>query len=345
VHFPVAGITVFPLFPVLLGFLVAAVCSPCGVSGVFILVPAEMTLWDFVSPAVSPTSQLFNIVSLPGGVIRYIKDGRMNWSLWWVLIAGIVPGMAIGGLIRIRYLTNPADFKAFIGLVLLYPGLRLLNESLRIFRKRGEKAVLVAHAKAVEGDATRETAAARGDSRSQAAPVGPQTRTRETVITSRLSWCKIEFSFWDQSYSVSTALVAGAALGIGVISGIYGIGGAVFTASFLVGLLGLPVYTVAGATLASALVGSTFGVIFYAVLAMTPLGGGHHVAPDVILGLLMGVGGFAGNYVGAFLQRYLPDRLARGTMGTLVTGLALSYVGQFFLTFATPVFQTVRLMF
>jgi uncharacterized membrane protein YfcA len=49
------------------------------------------------------------------------------------------------------------------------------------------------------------------------------------------------------------------------------------------------------------------------------------------LGALFGLGGLFGTYVGARLQRYLPERRIRLLLGILIAGLALSYIGQFFL--------------
>ncbi|HUW64572.1 MAG TPA: sulfite exporter TauE/SafE family protein [Spirochaetia bacterium] len=350
-HFPIAGITVSPLLPVVVGFLIASICSPCGVSGVFLLVPFQMSFLGFVSPAVSSTSQLYNIIGLPGGVMRYIKEGRMAWGLFWVMVIGTLPGMAAGALIRVRYLTDPKDFKVFVGMILLYPGFRLLNEALLRFGKKKEKNLavereLIQQAEVMEGDAAAEVVACLEETEAVSVPKMARCLPKEAVITGRsLSLKTIEYDFWGETYTVNTMVIAVMSLVVGVISGIYGIGGSVFTASFIVAFLGLPVFTIAGATLGAAFVASTFGVIFYMLLALTPLGAGSAVSPDWLLGLLFGIGGFAGNYFGAFLQKFVPDRLARGTMGTLVTSLAVAYVGQYFLVFAGPVLQTVRAIF
>lgn len=348
-HFPVAGITVSPFLPVAVGFLIAAICSPCGVSGVFLLVPYQMSFLGFVSPAVSSTSQLYNIVGLPGGVMRYIKEGRMAWSLFWVMVIGTLPGMAVGAIIRIRYLTDPKDFKVFVGMILLYPGFRLLNEAVLRYKKLKDKNALVEtqlihQATVMDGDG--EVVACLEETEAESVSKMAACLPKEAVITGRsLTWKKIEYDYWGQTYTVNTMVIAVMALVVGIISGIYGIGGSVFTASFIVAFLGLPIFTVAGATLGAAFVSSTFGVIFYMFLALTPIGAHTAVSPDWLLGLLFGLGGFGGNYFGAFLQRFVPDRLVRGTMGTLVTSLAVVYVGQYFLVYATPILQTARAIF
>ena len=71
---------------------------------------------------------------------------------------------------------------------------------------------------------------------------------------------------------------------------------------------------------------SVSGVAFYEILAATPLGGQVAVAPDWLLGTVLGVGGLAGTYTGARLQRFMPDFWIRATLGILVTLLALRYL-------------------
>ena len=88
----------------------------------------------------------------------------------------------------------------------------------------------------------------------------------------------------------------------------------------------MPVYTIAGATLIGTFVTSVAGVAFYEILASTGFGVNMAIAPDCLLGLTLGVGGLAGTYAGARLQRYVPERLIRGVLGTLVTLLALRYI-------------------
>ncbi len=133
---------------------------------------------------------------------------------------------------------------------------------------------------------------------------------------------RIGFEFDGRSYSFKPATLAGVSVVVGVIGGIYGVGGGAMIAPFAMTVLGLPAYTVAGAALLGTLVTSIAGVGFFEVL------GG---APDWTLGLLFGAGGLAGSYCGARLQKHLPERSIRLLLGLLVTGLGLRYVIQFFL--------------
>jgi len=116
---------------------------------------------------------------------------------------------------------------------------------------------------------------------------------------------------------------------VGLIGGIYGIGGGALIAPFLVVVVGLPLYTVAGACLLATFVTSIAGVAFFELLGFTSLGAGAAVRPDWALGALFGIGGLFGTYLGARIQKFLPERWIRLVLGVLVTGLAFGYIGQF----------------
>jgi uncharacterized membrane protein YfcA len=206
---------------------------------------------------------------------------------------GALPGAFAGALLRVTVLSDPRAFEVFVGLVLLYFGVRLLYGVL--VRRRSST----------------------GEGREAG---------RSTVRVLGSSPLRIEYEYGGKYYAFSSPTVFALSLGVGVIGGIYSIGGGSIIAPFLVTVFGLPVYTVAGATLIGTFVTSAAGVAFYELLAATGFGGGAPIAPDWLLGLTLGVGGLAGTYAEARLQRYVPERLIRGVLGTLVTLLALRYI-------------------
>src|SRR5215207_5259912 len=137
----------------------------------------------------------------------------------------------------------------------------------------------------------------------------------------------VEYGYGGKTYAFGTPTVLALSLVVGVIGGIYSIGGGSIIAPFLVTIFALPVYTVAGATLIGTFVTSVAGVAFFELLGRTGVGPESAViAPDWLLGTTLGIGGLAGTYAGARLQRYLPDFWIRAVLGTLVTLLALRYV-------------------
>ncbi|MDQ0285406.1 putative membrane protein YfcA [Desulfofundulus luciae] len=321
-HFPVSGVDVFPLIPPLAAFLVSSVTASAGVSGAFLLLPFMVSVLGFTTPAVSPTNLIYNIVAIPGGLARYIREGRMAWPLTWVVVIATLPGVFVGAWIRVRYLPDPKAFKLFVGLVLLYLGVRLLYETTGRYLKSKEKT------QNLEKKFRERVQQIKSESAGRIAAGLPP----EAVVKTRsVSLCKIEYDFWGETFSFSTPVVFTLALVVGLIGGIYGIGGGAIIAPFVVSVLGLPVYTVAGAALAGTFLTSIAGVVVYHLLSLTAAGARAGVSPDWFLGALFGVGGFLGTYFGAYLQKYLPDRLIRGILGSLVTFLAVSYILQYFI--------------
>jgi hypothetical protein len=123
---------------------------------------------------------------------------------------------------------------------------------------------------------------------------------------------------------LAPAIITALALGVGVIGGIYGIGGGSILGPILVGR-GVAITRVAPAALASTFVTSVVGAITYALLSLNASGS---VVPDWPLGLICGAGGLIGGYLGARLQALLPEPALRLLLGLLAMGLALTYIVQ-----------------
>ena len=129
----------------------------------------------------------------------------------------------------------------------------------------------------------------------------------------------------QQSPQPSRPFTVSTALAVGVLGGIYGIGGGSLLSPILVGR-GLSMAVVAPATLITTLVTSIVGAATYLVLAAKSAA--QHIAPDWIVGLAAGCGRLVGGYVGAWLQPRLPERGLRIGLGVLAVGTALAYVVQ-----------------
>jgi uncharacterized protein len=126
------------------------------------------------------------------------------------------------------------------------------------------------------------------------------------------------------SAGLSPRTITALALGVGVLGGIYGIGGGSILGPILVGS-GMSVATVAPAALASTFITSIAGAGTYAVLAFTTSG---DIAPNWTLGLACGLGGLIGGYLGARLQPRLREGALRILLGTLAVALAAAYLVQ-----------------
>ena len=130
VFFPVSGVEINILVPPLIALLISFFTSMGGVSGAFLLLPFQMSFLHYTSPSVSGTNHVFNVIAIPSGVYRYIREGRMAWPLTWLIVAGTLPGVFIGYYVRVLYLPDPRAFKVFVGCVLLFVGIRLFREPL-----------------------------------------------------------------------------------------------------------------------------------------------------------------------------------------------------------------------
>ncbi len=120
------------------GFLIALVTTPAGVSGAVLLLPVQLSVLGVPSPAVTPTNLIFNVVAVPGGVLRFWQERRLLDSLSALLIAGTLPGVIVGAFIRVEYLCGGRAFMFIAAGVLLPLGLWLLLGSQRIVPSRPE---------------------------------------------------------------------------------------------------------------------------------------------------------------------------------------------------------------
>jgi len=245
-------------------FVLALIATPAGVSGAVLLLPVQLSVLGVPSPAVTPTNLLFNVAATPGALLRFWQEQRLVGPLSRLLVAGTLPGVIAGSIIRVELLSGSRAFTFVAAGVLLPLGLWLLLGGQRLARPRPR-------------------------------------------ATARAGW-----------------LIWALALVVGTVGGIYGIGGGSILGPILVGR-GLPVVTVAPAALASTFLTSVTGALTFAVLEMTGRG---DIAPDWPIGLLCGLGGLAGGYLGAALQPLLPERRLRQLLGTCAVAIGVLYVVQ-----------------
>ncbi|WP_077278879.1 sulfite exporter TauE/SafE family protein [Thioalkalivibrio denitrificans] len=290
-EFAHSGVVTSLWLPPLMAFLISLVTSMVGVSGAFLLLPFQMSVLNYTAPSVSGTNLVFNLIAIPSGVYRYFREGRMLWSLNGVIVAGTLPGVGVGYYVRAYHLHDPGLFKVFVGMVLLYLSLHLLTDIAPWRRRR----------------------------RQGGSGMEPESVARtETIAPSRIT-----FTFGADTYSFSLPGMALLAFSVGIIGGIYGIGGGAIIAPFCVAIFGLPVYTVAGAALAATFITSIAGVLLYSLLPAPP---GVVTRPDWLLGVLFGIGGALGMYVGARLQRHVPHGALTLLLAVVILLLAMYYL-------------------
>lgn len=306
-EFTVSGVTVAPWVPPLVAFSISFFTSMGGVSGAFLLLPFQMSVLGYTAPSVSATNQLFNIVAIPSGVWRYIREGRMVWPLTWVVVIATLPGVFIGAVVRINYLPDPRAFKLFAAGVLLYIGVRMVIDLAGRGSGGGNNKAAEERFQKLVREHRRKRQAASDE--------------LPAVVVRRFSPTRIEFEFYGENFDFSTPGISALAFIVGVVGGIYGIGGGAIMAPFFISVFGLPVYTVAGAALMGTLITSVAGVAIYSWLG---------VGPDWALGLLFGLGGAAGMYCGARAQKFVPARAIKIMLCLVIVSTAVRYVIAYF---------------
>ncbi len=287
--FPVSGVETWLWLPPLAAFIVSFFTSMVGISGAFLLMPFQMSVLGYAGPSASATNLVFNLYATPGGVWRYMRDGRMAWPLARLVILGTLPGVVAGFYLRTLVLPDAARFRIFVGAVMLYLAWRLLSAFVPWAKRRP----------------------------------APAFATADSLRLARSDWQRMEFALGDHACGFSVPAMLALAFIVGIIGGTYGIGGGAIIAPFCIAVFHLPVAVVAGAALAGTFATSVIGVIVYSVL---PLPGGGHAAPDWLLGSLFGLGGLVGMYLGAATQKHVPQQALKIGLGLLLCGLGSAYL-------------------
>ena len=287
--------------PSLVAFLISFFASMGGLSGAFLLLPFNVSILGFNTPAVSATNHLYNSVAIPGGVYRYFKEGRMVWPLTLVIIFGTLPGVVLGTLIRVNYLPDPKNFKLFAAVVLVYIGFNLIRDLLKK-KKQSNKGLK--------------------------SKISNENNIHPRVAVKQFSLFKIVYDFNDETFKINSLAIFFLCLAIGIVGGVYGIGGGAILAPILITVFALPVYTIAGPSLMGTFVTSLASVIFYQSIA--PYYPELNVAPNWMLGFLYGTGGFIGIYLGARAQKFMPAKFIKWILVFCIFVPAFKYIWDFF---------------
>ena len=95
------------------------------------LLPIQLSLLNVPNPAVTLTNLLFNIVSIPGALARYRRRAPLRSPLTTLLLAGTLPGVITGAIIRVFAIPCPILFRLFVASLLLPLGVWLCLCSVR----------------------------------------------------------------------------------------------------------------------------------------------------------------------------------------------------------------------
>jgi uncharacterized protein len=100
-------------------FCLAILTTPVGVSGAVFLVPFQISVVHTPSPAVTPTNLLYNLIAIPGALLRFHRERRLGGPLTRLLVIGTLPGVVVGALIRVFLLGGGQAFLLVVAAVLI----------------------------------------------------------------------------------------------------------------------------------------------------------------------------------------------------------------------------------
>lgn len=235
----------------------------------------------------------------------------MVWPLTWIVVAGTLPGVLLGAVVRVEYLPDPKHFKVFAAVVMLYIGVRMIRD---LLGKNGGQSK-------TESEQRFHRMVHRQQGTKDAGQIEKVYESAAKLTHFNLR--RFGYTFLDEQFDVSTWGIFSLSLIVGVIGGIYGIGGGAIIAPFFVTFFGLPVYTVAGAALLGTFVTSVAGVFFYQAIALAHPN--MSIAPDWLLGIFFGLGGMGGMYLSARCQKHVPARVIKWMLAGVIIFTAIKY--------------------
>jgi uncharacterized membrane protein YfcA len=100
-------------------YLIALATTPAGISGAVLLPPFQAAVLGTPSLAITPTNLVYNVVATPGALYRYWRQGQTGGRLALILIAGTLPGVIAGSLIRVELLPGEDVFAVVVAVVLI----------------------------------------------------------------------------------------------------------------------------------------------------------------------------------------------------------------------------------
>jgi len=141
-------------------------------------------------------------------------------------------------------------------------------------------------------------------------PEAPRGKLHQHYMVHRLPW---KMRFYKSKLYISALLPIGLGFLIGILSAILGVGGGFVLVPAMIYLLGMPTAVVIGT--------SNFQVLFVAA-NVTFLQSATNGTVDVVLALLLILGGVVGAPIGSRLAAKLPGVVLRGLMAALILAVA-----------------------
>jgi hypothetical protein len=288
-------------------------------SGIFSL-PYSMSVLDFTSVSVSPTSLITTFLNPFGALFGYWRGKQWNLDLALWLCVGAILGSPIGPFIRVYWLNDPVPFKAVIGLVLFGMSVNLWIQTTNWYLKRTTRQREFKE----RFDAMMQARLADGE-----APSGLPTDF--SIDTEEWSWKRLTISYWGERQSFSVPALVGIGFIVGIVASALGVGGGFMLVPIMVSFYGLPMYVLVAGTIPFVIVLSITGLISYTVTL--PLLTGVSTSPDWSFGLFVATGAIFGAWLGSKTQKYIPEKYLKNMLGAITGLVGILYVANYFWSF------------
>ena len=282
IYLPVAGQSINAFVLLGLGGMAGLLAGMFGVGGGFLATP--LLIFVGIPPTVAVASQANQVIanSVSSLQVQW-RRGNVDLRMGLVLLLGGVVGSS-AGVILFTYLKRIGQIDFVIAV--LY----------------------VVMLSTIGGLMTFESL--RTWLRQKRHPEAPRGKLHQHYLVHRLPW---KMRFYTSKLYISALLPIGLGFLIGILSAILGVGGGFVLVPAMIYLLGMPTSVVIGT--------SNFQVLFVAA-NVTFLQSATNGTVDVVLAILLILGGVVGAPIGSRLAAKLPGVVLRGLMAVLILGVA-----------------------
>jgi len=282
IYLPIAGQSINVFLLLGLGGMAGLLAGMFGVGGGFLATP--MLIFVGIPPAVAVASQANQVIanSVSSLQVQW-RRGNVDLRMGLVLLLGGIVGSS-AGVVLFTYLKKIGQIDFVIAV--LYVVMLSTIGGLMSFESL------------------------RTWFRQKRNPEAPRGKLHQHYLVHRLPW---KMRFYKSKLYISAFLPIGLGFLIGILSAILGVGGGFVLVPAMIYLLGMPTGVVIGT--------SNFQVLFVAA-NVTFLQSATNGTVDVVLALLLILGGVVGAPIGSRLAARLPGVVLRGLMAVLILAVA-----------------------
>ncbi len=282
IYLPIAGQSINVFLLLGLGGMAGLLAGMFGVGGGFLATP--MLIFVGIPPAVAVASQANQVIanSVSSLQVQW-RRGNVDLRMGLVLLLGGVVGSS-AGVVLFTFLKRIGQIDFVIAV--LYVVMLSTIGGLMSFESL------------------------RTYFRQKRHPEAPRGKLHQHYLVHRLPW---KMRFYKSKLYISALLPIGLGFLIGVLSALLGVGGGFVLVPAMIYLLGMPTSVVIGT--------SNFQVLFVAA-NVTFLQSATNGTVDVVLALLLILGGVVGAPIGSRLAARLPGVVLRGMMAVLILAVA-----------------------